>query len=37
MVTSVCARDNFPLILSEQTLPGCGVGVRISSKEEKQL
>lgn len=37
VITSVCVRDNCPLILTEQALSGCGVGVRISSKEEKEL
>lgn len=37
VITFVYVRDNCPLILSEQTLPGCELGIRISSKEEKQL
>lgn len=34
MITSAFVRDNSPLNLSEQALPGCGVGVRISFEEK---
>lgn len=37
VITSLLVGDNYPLVLSEQALPGCGEAVRISSREEKQL